>query len=162
MRRIAADFAAAKSLIEEKAAEFGIELTPPTAAEWSKYKNAEKDFIEGQQFTKLTEKYCKEPQKILENTDDRTVFAPLGTAEREEMLAVIRRNRFFIAAKIRRAFHGSRISTAPTTPKNCKIRNPTQTAPPSSPSSPAVFGISTKTAERLAVRHPTSNSGTKN
>ncbi|HQU86019.1 MAG TPA: hypothetical protein PKY59_23025 [Pyrinomonadaceae bacterium] len=105
-KSIAANFAAAKSMLEEKAAEFGIELTPPTAEEWSKYKNAEKDFIRDQPLTRSAETYWKESHKLLENTDDWLIFAPLDEAERAEMLAVVHWYQFFISAKIQRAFHG--------------------------------------------------------
>lgn len=105
-RRIAANFAQASMMLAEKAEEYGIDLNAVSDEEFAERQKREDDFIENQELTRLSEKYLKEVSKTLEEPDEWLIFSGGDEQTRAEMLEIIRWYQFFIAAKIRRGFHG--------------------------------------------------------
>lgn len=105
-RSLAANFAAAKIMLAEKAEEFGIEIEPVSEEKWTEYKNREKDFIRNQPLTKLAEKYWRDVREFFDEPEPALIFAPVDADERAAMLEIIQWYQFFISAKIQRGFHG--------------------------------------------------------
>jgi hypothetical protein len=88
-RNLANIFTEAKTMILQKAEEFGIEFEPLGDEEYKEHRHREDEFIKNQDLTKLTEKYWKDARKTLEAKDDWLIFAALDEAAKEEMLSII-------------------------------------------------------------------------
>ncbi len=105
-RRLAANFAEAKTMILEKAEEFGIESELLTDEEFAEHRNRERNIIKIDELAKLAEKYWKDTRRTLEEKDDWLIFSALDEETQEEMLSILYWYQFFVSAKIQRGLSG--------------------------------------------------------
>ena len=105
-RNLSNIFAEAKTMIAEKAQEFGIKIEPISDEKFTLHKQRERQTIGAEDLTKLAETYWKTTRKTLEAKEDWLIFSALDEDAQNEMLEIISWYQFFISAKIQRGFHG--------------------------------------------------------
>ncbi len=105
-RKLAGIFAQAKTMIREKAEEFGIDVDAVSDEEFAEIKRRRKENLNQENLPKLGEKYDRESRKILEEKDERLIFSALDEETRNEMLSIIYWYQYFIGAKIHRGLSG--------------------------------------------------------
>ena len=105
-RNLSNIFAEAKTMIAEKAREFGIEIEPISDEKFTLHKQRERQTIGAEDLTKLAETYWKTTRKTLDTKEDWLIFSALDEDAQNEMLEIISWYQFFISAKIQRGFHG--------------------------------------------------------
>lgn len=95
----------ARSMLTEKAAEFGIHVDELARDEAQDIREDKREFIKTSELTQLAEKYAWDVAPLLDSDDD---WAGTNADEMAagEVLAVLHWYRFFIPAKIERALHG--------------------------------------------------------
>lgn len=85
-RRLAANFAEAKQMLQEVTEEHGIDLNAVSDEEFAEYRRREAEFIKNEDLTKLAEKYWKDVRQILENKDEWLIFSAADEDAQNEML----------------------------------------------------------------------------
>ena len=105
-RRLTANFAEAKQMLQEMAEELDIDLNAVSDQEFTEHRNRQNKIIRNENLTKLAEKYWKDARQILEEKDSWLIFSPLDEEAQNEMLSIIYWYQFFISAKVQRGFSG--------------------------------------------------------
>lgn len=104
--KIAATFAEASEMFQDKAEEFGIEINSVSDEEYAEIQKREDEFIANQELTGLAHLYSKETTKLLEKQNEWLSFSAVEDFEKQHMLEIIQWYQYFIAAKVMRGFHG--------------------------------------------------------
>ena len=105
-RRLAANFAEAKQMLQEMAEEWDIDLNAVSDQEFTEHRNRQDNIIRNEILTKLAEKYWKDARQLLEEKDDWLIFSPLDEEAQNAQLSVIYWYQFFISAKVQRGLGG--------------------------------------------------------
>ncbi|MGI8641724.1 MAG: hypothetical protein ACR2MG_17490 [Pyrinomonadaceae bacterium] len=105
-RNLAGIFAQAKTVIREKAEEFGIDVDAVSDEEFAEIKRRREENLSREDLPKLAEKYGRESRKILEEKDEWLIFSALNEETQNEMLSIIYWYQYFIGAKIHRGLSG--------------------------------------------------------
>jgi hypothetical protein len=96
----------AKSMLEEKAAEFGIDLTSIDHDEIDAIRERQRSAVEGSELACLAEKYAFDIRPVLAAQEEWLAGSELEEEMIQEVLAVLYWYQFFIAAKVQRGLHG--------------------------------------------------------
>ena len=105
-RRLAANFAEAKQMLQEMAEEWDIDLNAVSDQEFTEHRDRQNNIIRNEILTKLAEKYWKDARQILEEKDSWLIFSPPNEEAQNAQLSVIYWYQFFISAKVQRGLGG--------------------------------------------------------
>lgn len=106
VRKLKASLAEAKSMILEKAEEFGIEFEPISDEEFREIQARERENINDQEVMQLAETYFRNAKSVLEDKDEWLIFTAADEEAQAEMLSIIYWYQYFIAGKINHGLHG--------------------------------------------------------
>ncbi len=106
VENLARIFADARAMLVEKAEEFGIDPFGLSDTEFKEIQDRQHTFVDGQELTKLTERYAAEAGKVLDAKDELLKAGPADEDAQAEVIGVLYWYQHFISAKIQRGLHG--------------------------------------------------------
>jgi hypothetical protein len=99
-------FSEARTMLREKALEFGIDAEPISVEEIQHISNRQDQFLQMQDMNGLAEAYGAESAKLLDRGERTLDLSALDDESRAQMLEIIRWYQYTIGAKIHRGLQG--------------------------------------------------------